>query len=359
MNILVGIPSYNEGNTIKNVVEVIDASFKELNIPVEIFLIDSASEDDTVEIFQSILTINKKHLILSSSLERGKGKNVFLFFDYFIKKNADFAMLFDADLTSIEPIWIKKYLEKLTQGYDLVLPEYKRKKFEGSATNHLVFPILYALGDYIRQPLAGDFGISKNLVKELLAHKHHSDANKYGIDIFITYIALYKGLKFASVKLDQKIHKPSFPNLPLIFEQVLNSLQFLLRKYPFRHVGEVALAAENNSTLNAEYVQKKAANELRDKALDALKINLLEYKENDLRLLIERAIESGNLKQNDWCEVLLFILKLKELDSLTSSILTNLYIVRIVSFWEEIEDRSPEEVEQLLQLQAEQLKSNL
>ena len=55
------------------------------------------------------------------------------------------------------------------QGVDYVAPYYHRHKFDGTITNNVVYPVTRALyGQQIRQPIGGDFGVSRALVQHYL-----------------------------------------------------------------------------------------------------------------------------------------------------------------------------------------------
>ncbi len=67
-------------------------------------------------------------------------------------------------------------------------PYYHRHKFDGTITNNVVYPLTRALyGQQVRQPIGGDFGVSRALVRHYLGLPvWDTDVARYGIDIWMT-----------------------------------------------------------------------------------------------------------------------------------------------------------------------------
>ena len=194
--IAICIPSYNEEDNIERVTKIIDeALFKYHNYDIKIVLADSASIDNTIEIFKKIKTIHKKDVIRNK--EKGKGNNLLSFFKYCDKENIDYALTLDADLKSLKNEWIYKYLDSMiNEHYNYVVPIYERSRYEGSTTNHFAYPLVYAITGYnIRQPIAGDFGFDKEFIKMIVNKKYNDSIKRYGIDIYMTLNACINNLK--------------------------------------------------------------------------------------------------------------------------------------------------------------------
>ena len=95
----------------------------------------------------------------------GKGPSFRAIFEVATLLKVKAVAVVDSDLRSITPDWIKLLVETVldkTAGF--VVPFYRRHKFDGTITNHIVYPMTRALyGIDVRQPIGGDFGFSPEL----------------------------------------------------------------------------------------------------------------------------------------------------------------------------------------------------
>ena len=230
---IVGIPSYMEADTISLVTKQVDLGFVQHfpNLKSIIINVDNNSEDNTKEAFLSTETKTPKHYISTPKGVKGKGNN-FLNLFKFAKKHASTlkgVVTVDADLRSITPDWIKYLGEPILKGYDYVLPIYSRHQFDGTITNHICYPLIYALlGKDFRQPIGGEVGFSPTLMNYWLEQKWNSSAKHYGIDVFMTIQAIFGNFKICESGLGTKVHKASSPKLGPMFTQVITTLFDLL-----------------------------------------------------------------------------------------------------------------------------------
>lgn len=227
--IAVGIPSFNEADNIRQLVEAIDVAASALGEPLLIINADNASEDRTAEIFRLTRTKNKKVSLTTTG--RGKGRNIKCIIDYIIENDIRYCFFIDGDMTSMEPDWLKKQLREADRGTDYVVPNYARYMQEGNATNHFFFPVLhyFSKGRAPYQPIAGDFGISARFAKYIQRLPWQQSTQGYGVDIFMTMHALFGGFNVVEISLDKKIHKPSYGKMITIFEESATSY-FAVRK---------------------------------------------------------------------------------------------------------------------------------
>ena len=221
--IAIGIPTFNEADNIRHLVEDIDRAALALGEPVIIVNADNASNDGTAEIFRSTCTTNEKVSLITE--EKGKGWNVRCILDYITAHAIAYCFLVDGDVTSMEPEWLKKHILQAHRGADYVVPNYARYMQEGNATNHVFFPLLNYLskGRAPYQPIAGDIGISSRLATHLKSVPWHHSTFGYGVDIFITMHALFHGFNVVEIGLGKKIHKPSYEKMITIFEEEVTS----------------------------------------------------------------------------------------------------------------------------------------
>ncbi len=229
--IVVGIPSYNEADSISNVVKQVDQGLVKYfkDIPAVIINSDNDSSDGTGDVFLNIKTETPKIYISTPPGVKGKGNNFKNLFLKIKELGTQSAMVVDADLKSITPEWVKCLISPIRNGYDYLTPVYYRDKYDASITNHLCYPMLYGLLRYdIRQPIGGDFGFSDKMVDYWLNLEWTEEVKQFGIDIFMTLNAIKSGYKLGEVNLGSKIHKVSTPKLDSMFLEVSGSLfQFL------------------------------------------------------------------------------------------------------------------------------------
>jgi glycosyltransferase involved in cell wall biosynthesis len=228
LDLIVGIPSYNEADSIEYVARKSDEGivkyFGDLNCAI--VNCDNNSPDDTKSVFLNTETQTEKKYISTPPGVKGKGNNFFNLFNFAAEKEARAVVVVDADLTSITGEWIKKLATPVFEAEkDFVSPLYLRHKYDGTITNNLVFPLVYSLmNKHARQPIGGDFAVSSRLVDHYLKQEWTNTVRQYGIDIFMTMNALVGGFSMAQVLLGAKLHKPSAPKLGPMFTEVMTSL---------------------------------------------------------------------------------------------------------------------------------------
>tara|TARA_Y100001949_G_scaffold167209_1_gene164684 strand:+ start:6560 stop:7651 length:1092 start_codon:yes stop_codon:yes gene_type:complete len=240
--IVVGIPTYNEADNIARLTHQVDAAALALGISITIVNADSASVDETSEVFLGTPTHCPKVSIKNS--EKGKGRNIATILQWVVEASeADGCVLIDGDVTSFEPEWLARHTELLLNDADYTIPTYSRNYQEGNTTNHFVYPLVgvHSSGKAPRQPISGDFGISRRFAKHLIKQQWHEYTWGYGIDIFMTLHALYGSFNVAEVLLSKKVHKPSFDKMIPMFTEVAASYYATMRLLKDTYAGKVHL----------------------------------------------------------------------------------------------------------------------
>ncbi len=228
VDIVVGIPSYNEADNIDFVVGQIDKGLTKYypKLAAAIVNVDNNSADGTKKVFLNTKTETAKVYITTRPGVAGKGYNFYNLFKKALEFKAKVVVVVDADLRSVTPEWVRDLAEPiLKRQYDFITPIYARHEYDGSITNHIVYPLIYGLtGENIRQPIGGDFSMSEKLVKYLMKQKWIATTKKYGIDIFLSLNAIFGKFKIGQTNLGAKVHKPSAPKLGPMFTQVATTL---------------------------------------------------------------------------------------------------------------------------------------
>ena len=226
-DLIVGIPSYNEADTISYVVDVVSAGLSEYFPDKNCIIVnvDNSSPDNTKEAFLNTDIPHDKKYISTKNGICGKGNNFLNLFNFVAGTKAEAVIVLDADLRSVTKEWVKYLAEPIFKGYDYVTPLYSRHQFDGTLTNHICYPVMFGLLSVdIRQPIGGEFAFSTKFMRYLLTKPWTEAVKHYGVDIFMTLNAVLGGFKVCQSGLGTKIHKASAPKLGIMFEQVVEAL---------------------------------------------------------------------------------------------------------------------------------------
>jgi len=249
-DILIGIPSYNNVRTIGHVVRAAIAGLAKYFPGARSVLVnsDGGSTDGTqeevhriqIEDFKTILTSHPVHpvhkIITPYHGIPGKGSAFRTIFEAAATLKAKACAVVDSDLRSITPGWMELLLRPIyEEGFEYVAPLYARHKFDGTITNSIVYPLTRALyGKRVRQPIGGDFGFSGKLAEHYLTQKvWETDVARFGIDIWMTTLAIAEGYRVCQAYLGAKIHDAKDPGSDLgpMFTQVVSSVYSLMENY--------------------------------------------------------------------------------------------------------------------------------
>jgi glycosyltransferase involved in cell wall biosynthesis len=250
-DILVGIPSYNNEKTIAHVVRAIQFGLAK-HFPKQRSVLmnaDNKSRDRTREIFRKTSVYTDLDTIFVENPVRpvrslatpyhgivGKGSAFKAIFEAAQQLDVKSCIVVDSDLRSIGPEWIELLgAPILLKEYDFVAPLYSRHKYDGTITNAIAYPLTRTLyGRRVRQPIGGDFGVSRNLIKCFLKQDvWGTDVARYGIDIWMTTTAINEGFKLCQSFLGAKVHDEKDPGKYLgpMFKEVVGTLFRLMGRY--------------------------------------------------------------------------------------------------------------------------------
>ncbi len=238
--IVVGIPSFNEADSISYPTDVVSRGLVQFfpGKTAVIINVDNHSPDNTKSTFLNTPTKIPKVYLSTAPGIKGKGNNLLNLFKAAVELQARAIVVVDADLKSITPTWIRYLCEPLMGRFDYVTPIYVRHKYDGTITNHIAYPMLRTLyGLRVRQPIGGDFGFSGKLARAFLAEKLWNDkiAN-FGIDIWMTTIAIARHFNVCQAFLGSpKVHRAKDPaeDLSFMFKQVVSTLFDLMIDFEY------------------------------------------------------------------------------------------------------------------------------
>ena len=239
-DIVVGVPSYNEADSISYPTDVASRGLVDYFSEREsvIINVDNDSPDGTRDAFMNTPTKVPKVYISTPKGLKGKGNNIRNLFEAAVELHAKAVVIVDADLKSITPQWIQYLGEPLFAGFDYVTPIYVRHKYDGSITNHIAYPLLRTLfGLRVRQPIGGDFGFSGRMARAFLSEKLWNERiGHFGIDIWMTSIAIARRFKVCQTFLGSpKSHRAKDPakDLGPMFTQVVMTLFDLMIDFEY------------------------------------------------------------------------------------------------------------------------------
>jgi glycosyltransferase involved in cell wall biosynthesis len=238
-DILIGIPCYNNEDTIEHVLQTVSHGLFEhyRNSRAAVLIADGGSTDDTrdrVKEFE-IRPWQEKAVTIYRGIG-GKGTALRAIFEAAHRLKVQAAACVDSDLRSISPDWVKYLLDPvLERDFEFVAPVYSRFKYDGTITNNIVYNLVRALyGKRIRQPIGGDFAFSHRLATHYLEQDvWESDIARFGIDIWMTLNAVVEEARICQSNLGVKIHSAKDPAEALgpMFRQVCGTFFQLMERH--------------------------------------------------------------------------------------------------------------------------------
>jgi len=250
IDLLVGIPSYNHASTIGNVVRMVSTGLLQYfpNTRSMICVSDGGSTDGTRAETEKIqpqeiplaVTSHPVHALDKVSAPYrgilGQDKAYRTFLETAVSHGVKACAVIDPDLKSITPEWVEGLLRPVVaEGFDFVSPLFARKKFDGTITQGILYPLTRVLyGKRVSQPLGGNIGFSRKLVDYYLSKAAwESSVLRFGTDIWMTTLAVAGGFKLCQMHLGVKIQETQGPtrDLATIFTQVISSAYTLMGEY--------------------------------------------------------------------------------------------------------------------------------
>jgi len=249
-DLVLGISSFNNERTISHVIEACHQGLTKYfpQMTSVIVVCDTASTDRTREavfssrihrdslVFLPIPLTSSHRLSFPYHGSPGKGTAYRTAFEVSRQMKARSCTLVDGDLRSITPEWVDLLIRPiLFSGYDFVAPNYHREKYEGGITSSIVYPLTRALyGRRIRQLTGGEFAVSPRVIECYLSRDiWEEDVARFGIDIWMTTVAIAEGFRVCQSILGAKIRdsRPAGADLTSMLAQILGTVFTLMGEY--------------------------------------------------------------------------------------------------------------------------------
>jgi hypothetical protein len=379
LDILVGVLCKNVETTVLNVLNVVNDGLYSYypDLKKAIVVSQGASTDDTSEAIDLFQPNNDIPMIATKDItDDGKGAGIRTILEIAHLSQAKCVVLIDGDLLSIKPEWIRAISTPVVFGIaDLTVPYYIRDKYDGVITNNLVYPFTRAVyGINVRQPIAGEFGLSKELYEKL--RKHPMFPPNFGVDIFIVTVAAANKMEIKEGLFALKIHRstrryiePEKFLIPM-FRSVTGSMLELAKYYEDNwkkrepsihnlrfngHIGRKPIPVKIDvKDLNKNFI--KEFKEIRN--------NLFNYLSKKTLKSLNTKIKNGNIDSELWSRIVYEFaacyknIKTSKDKKLLIDALKTLWIGRFASFATETKDMNLNQAEQVIQKQAQIFEHN-
>ena len=380
IDIMVGVLCKDVEPTVLNVLNVINEGlyryFPNNSKAIVISCAESSDNtDDAISLFQPYNTVEK--IVTRDITNGGKGAGVMTIFEIAHHANAKSIVLIDGDLLSVKPIWIKTIANPIVYGRaDLTVPYYIRDKNDGVITNNLVYPFTRALyGIDIRQPIAGEYAISKNLYEML--REHPLFPPDFGIDIFILTVAAAEGFYVKEGLFSLKIHESTTrylePEKFLIpmFRKVIGSMFEIAKHYEnyWKGRNECFHTIHHRECFSQKPIPVKVNIEGMKKSyiheFNSSKEFMRQYLNDEIMIELEKIVNNDSKFESElWAKIVYnYAASWKNVESESDKYklidsLKTLWIGRFVSYATEVDNMDINDAEKIIQSQAETFEKN-
>ncbi len=228
-DIVVGIPFYNEADTIGSVLKIATEGLNAFYPDEKCVIVAAGSPAGggalkVVNNLPHVNGISRIAFLLNDERINGKGWSLRAIAEIARSLGANLAIL-EADLRSLSrngaieglaPDWVRLLLEPIKrQKMDLVISRFNRHYFESPISSHVFYPILTAIYNRrINDMVGGQWGISHSLIRTYLKDTNklwRSDISGYGVDSWLATTAITNEARICEANLGVKIHVSTPP----------------------------------------------------------------------------------------------------------------------------------------------------
>jgi len=228
VDILIGVPTYNHAGTVGQVVQAIRTGLLKYFPRQRSVIInaDGGSKDATQELVRAASISDLQHgpslhalrtlHSISTQYPGGPANGAALHTVLAAAEllRATTCVVISPDSTNIEPEWLESLLRPVSRdGIDLVLPLYRRNKFDGLLVRNLVYPMTRALYcKRVREPYPAEFAFSGRLGGYFLGQEIWSqEVARAGAEIYMTISAIAGNFRLAQSFLGTKTRVDHVP----------------------------------------------------------------------------------------------------------------------------------------------------
>ncbi|MFW0858694.1 MAG: glycosidase [Dehalococcoidia bacterium] len=239
-DIVVGIPFYNEADTIPAVLRTVSKGLEEFypDQKCVIVAVGAPAGGEALRVINALPSrVSRIAFLLSDERVSGKGWSMRAIFEVARSLGADLAIV-EADLGSrhegaeiegLAPDWIRLLLEPIrSKEMDLVISRFRRHYLESPIASLLFYPLLTAIYSCpIHDLTGGQWGISHRLLRTYLQETYYpwsSEIGEHGIDSWMATSAVTSGARICQANLGIKIHRPLAAKAELVLRQKVKVL---------------------------------------------------------------------------------------------------------------------------------------
>lgn len=233
VDVVIGIPFYNERGILPEVLKVLDQGLTGLQHTCN-SLIVFVGDPIGAKMLESIrhLDLKAPHIaFLMRPGSNGRGNSIRAILEIANNLEAD-AVIFAADLapeedSGLQPDWIKRLIEPIREEYDFVVTSFQKHYFEDLLGSLFTAPLLEVFyGNNIKGSLSGVYAISHDTVEDLCANiKFWGDiTQEFGIDLWLVSRAMRWNKKICEIELGAKLEEIPLEKLNYIFKENARSL---------------------------------------------------------------------------------------------------------------------------------------
>jgi hypothetical protein len=221
VDILVGVPTFNDAKTVGQVVQAIRAGLLKYFPRQRAVIInaDGGSSDGTPDLVRAASISDLQHAsnlyalrtlhCISTQYSGGPATGIALHTILAAAEllRASICAVVSPDSTTMEPQWMDSLLRPVGRdGFDLVTPIYRRHKFDGLLIRNLVYPMNRAIYcRRVREPYPPEFAFSGQLASHFLGQDFWSqDVGRSGAEIYLTISAIAENFRVAQSFLGPK-----------------------------------------------------------------------------------------------------------------------------------------------------------
>jgi hypothetical protein len=225
VDLLVGIPSYNNASTIGQTLEIVEESLRQnfVRERVVILNMDGGSGDETRQIFErrserreashkgltSLRTIHRISCEYDRSPSQGLALRDIVAAADLLRARA--CAVISPATTNLTPSWVANLLRPVyREGLDFVAPLYERSRFQGLLARDLLYPMSRAIfGNRIRELYSDEWGFSGRLASQCLEQDvWHEEAIRARPEAWMAIRATSAGFKCGQFFLGPKVASP-------------------------------------------------------------------------------------------------------------------------------------------------------
>ncbi|HXH50817.1 MAG TPA: glycosyl transferase family 2 [Terriglobia bacterium] len=243
VDILVAVPTFNNRNTIEQVVNAVQLGLVKYFPRERIVLInpDGGSKDGTPEAIRNSSTPDFRTVLSSAPLRtihritttygsvdgRSTAWRIIMAAADLLRARA--CAVVSPDIESITPEWIEALVRPVyKEQFDLVTPIYHRHKYDGLLVNNIIAPAIRAVyGVNVREPVGSELGFSGRLACHYLEQEvWHEEFVRARTEIWMTTRAIADGFRLCQAFLGPKVHaqETSTQNIVTAIREALGTL---------------------------------------------------------------------------------------------------------------------------------------